>query len=107
MAAPPVVPPVRTRAVDLIGVALEEQAYLHRNKGYELIVRRLYGGQTLEEAIQLHLPQTKSVEFHDGINTCARCGSHKILDQSLQTKSADEAMTHFFHCTQCHHKWKV
>jgi DNA-directed RNA polymerase subunit M/transcription elongation factor TFIIS len=78
----------------------EEEAFKHKH--YHLIVRRLVAGWGMEDAIRgqkTHLVQ-------DGVNQC-ECGSRKVLDRSMQTRSADEAMTHFFYCTICKNSWKT
>tara|TARA_B110000977_G_scaffold144511_2_gene183486 strand:- start:37521 stop:37859 length:339 start_codon:yes stop_codon:yes gene_type:complete len=98
---------LRTGARALIGSALETRVYYHVQKmphiGYALLVRRLSAGYPWEVVTE----KTTKMVFHDGIHTCPQCGSRKVLDRSLQTRSADEGMTHFFHCTACHHKWKT
>merc|ERR1719272_1357744 len=69
-----------------------------------MIIRRLCRGWTFAQATG----QTETTtEIHDGVNQCPKCGSFKVLDNSMQTRSCDEAMTHFFHCTICKNNWKV
>jgi DNA-directed RNA polymerase subunit M/transcription elongation factor TFIIS len=79
---------------------LEETAFKHPY--YELTIRRLLAGWTIEDALK----GEKSYEVHDGVNRC-ECGSYKVLDRSMQTRSADEGMTHFFYCTICKKSWKT
>jgi len=69
---------------------------------YELGVRRLLAGWTVEDVVQ----GEKTYKVRDGINRC-ECGSYKVLDRSMQTRSADEGMTHFFYCTVCKKSWKT
>ena len=61
---------------------------------YELSIRRLLAGWNIEDVRKYE----KTYEVHDGVNRC-ECGSYKVLDRSMQTRSADEGMTHFFYCT--------
>lgn len=44
------------------------------------------------------LPTTKAV--------CPECGNTKAFWWLLQTRSADEAPTRFFKCTECKHTWR-
>ena len=38
---------------------------------------------------------------------CTKCGSNEILQQLLQTRSADEGSTIYCHCTKCSKRWKM
>ena len=38
---------------------------------------------------------------------CRKCGSRKCSYYEMQTRSADEPMTQFFTCIDCHNKWKM
>tara|TARA_B100000795_G_scaffold166692_1_gene125432 strand:+ start:340 stop:645 length:306 start_codon:yes stop_codon:yes gene_type:complete len=99
----------RATAVQLIGRDLEQKAWEHarQNQGYHLLVRRIYSGMNWQTAIVTTTVEEPVLEVHDGVNRCGKCGSYKVLDQSMQTRSADEAMTHFFHCTICKNNWKT
>ncbi len=44
------------------------------------------------------LPTTKA--------SCPECGNTKAFWWLLQTRSADEAPTRFFKCTECKHTWR-
>ena len=44
------------------------------------------------------LPTTKA--------SCPKCGNTKASWWLLQTRSADEAPTRFFKCTECKHTWR-
>jgi DNA-directed RNA polymerase subunit M/transcription elongation factor TFIIS len=79
---------------------LEEQIWALSE--YELGIRRLLAGWTVEDIVQ----GEKTYKVRDGINRC-ECGSYKVLDRSMQTRSADEGMTHFFYCTVCKKSWKT
>ena len=39
------------------------------------------------------------------VHKCRRCGSGKTDYYQLQLRSADEAMTSFFRCEACEHRW--
>lgn len=94
---------LKLRGVD---TSLEPLAFAKDN--YELTIRRLCAGFSLEDAFKLHSETVeKKMIIHDGVNKCGKCGSRKVLDTSMQTRSADEAMTHFFKCTICKNSWKT
>ena len=38
--------------------------------------------------------------------TCFKCGSNKIFSIAKQVRSADEVMTIFNECRDCHNKWR-
>ena len=38
---------------------------------------------------------------------CGKCGQKKVSFTQAQTRSADEPMTTFCYCTNCHKRWKV
>ena len=38
--------------------------------------------------------------------TCPECGNDKAYYELKQTRSADEAPTRFFTCTECKHTWR-
>jgi len=38
--------------------------------------------------------------------TCPKCGNKEAYFWSAQTRSGDEAETHFFKCTKCKHSWR-
>ena len=42
----------------------------------------------------------------DTVLTCQKCGSHKIKNQSVQTRRADEGATLFCFCLDCENQWK-
>lgn len=37
---------------------------------------------------------------------CPKCGNNLAFWWMLQTRSADEATTQFYRCTQCNHTWR-
>ena len=49
---------------------------------------------------------TRPTSITDGIYKCYKCSCKKIVSYSLQLRSGDEPMTHFFICTQCACKWR-
>jgi len=84
----------RKIATDLLtirGINPELEKQVWGKPFYELSVRRLLAGWSIEDVLN----GEKSYEISDGINKC-ECGSRKVLDRSMQTRSADEGMTHFF-----------
>jgi DNA-directed RNA polymerase subunit M/transcription elongation factor TFIIS len=66
---------------------------------YEDTIRKLLRGIALQEALG-------TVEVPDSVTQC-RCGSFKVLETSMQTRSADEGTTSFYFCTLCQRHWKV
>lgn len=51
-------------------------------------------------------PELEEVEDGVGLLQCFRCKSTRVESYQRQTRSADEAMTVFCMCLECHHKWK-
>lgn len=49
--------------------------------------------------------EVKQVSMTDAIK-CGKCKNNKISYYELQTRSGDEAMSQFFTCITCGHKWK-
>jgi len=49
--------------------------------------------------------EIKQVAMTDSIK-CGKCKNNKISYYELQTRSGDEAMTCYFNCISCGHKWK-
>lgn len=49
--------------------------------------------------------EIKQVSMTDSIK-CGKCRNNKISYYELQTRSGDEAMTCYFNCLVCGHKWK-
>jgi len=37
---------------------------------------------------------------------CGKCKNNKVTYYELQTRSGDEAITQYFNCICCGHKWK-
>jgi DNA-directed RNA polymerase subunit M/transcription elongation factor TFIIS len=66
---------------------------------YELTIRKLLRGVSLQEALGI-------IEVPDSVTRC-KCGSYKVLERSMQTRSADESATSFYYCTTCKSHWKV
>ena len=66
---------------------------------YEDTIRKLLRGIPLQKALGI-------VEVPDSVTKC-RCGSYKVLERSMQTRSADEGTTSFYYCTACQRHWKV
>lgn len=66
---------------------------------YEDTIRKLLRGVPLQKALGI-------VEVPDSVTKC-RCGSYKVLERGMQTRSADEGETSFYYCTSCQRHWKV
>ena len=49
--------------------------------------------------------EIKQVSMTDAIK-CGKCKNNKISYYELQTRSGDEAITQYFNCICCGHKWK-
>lgn len=47
-----------------------------------------------------------SEDVHDGVFQCKKCKSWKTVYYQMQTRSADEPMTTFVTCANCHTNWK-
>jgi len=45
-------------------------------------------------------------DVHDGVFQCKKCKSWKTVYYQMQTRSADEPMTTFVTCANCHSNWK-
>ena len=80
-------------------IPLEYEAFVHEaDVPYEYSIRRLLQGESLQKVLG-------KVEVADSVVKC-RCGSRKVLERSVQTRSADEGATSFYHCTACNRNWK-
>jgi DNA-directed RNA polymerase subunit M/transcription elongation factor TFIIS len=51
--------------------------------------------------------ESVDLEVVDGIFSCTRCKSKKIITTSKQTRSGDESTTVFAMCSVCKNKWIV
>ena len=96
---------IRKSDVDL----LEQQAWDHSCTKYPIVIRRLYSGMSIFEAIAELEPITKMQEEEimvDGTITCPKCKGKKIHRIEKQTRSADESATVFCYCSECGKRWK-
>ena len=50
--------------------------------------------------------ENEEEDHSEGLLQCFRCKSTRVESYQRQTRSADEAMTMFCMCLECHHKWK-
>lgn len=93
----------RQHAVELLsanGVPSSYEAVVfHANVAYEQTIRKLLRGVPLNDALGI-------VEVADSVTPCHRCGSLKVMENSVQTRSADEGATSFYFCTKCNNSWK-
>lgn len=76
-----------------------ETIVFHSNMHYEDTIRKLLRGVPLNDALGI-------VQIADSVTPCRRCGSLKVMENSVQTRSADEGATSFFFCTKCKNSWK-
>jgi len=76
-----------------------ENIIYNANVEYENTIRKILRGIPLQAALGIQ-------EVPDSVTQC-RCGSFKVLEQSMQTRSADEGTTSFYYCTACQRHWKV
>lgn len=76
-----------------------EEVVWNADVPYEDTIRKLLRGIALQKALGI-------VEVPDSVTQC-RCGSYKVLEKGMQTRSADEAETSFYFCTTCQRRWKV
>ena len=51
-------------------------------------------------------PEKPPKALENSLYTCFKCGSNKIFSIAKQVRSADEAMTVFNECHDCHNKWR-
>lgn len=65
-----------------------------------------YSRMLIEEDLE-NDRKTRPTKIVDGIYKCKKCACRKIATYSVQTRGGDEAMTHFFTCTQCGKKWNT
>lgn len=77
-----------------------EDIVFHSNVPYEDTVRKLLRGVSLNDSLGI-------IEVADSVTPCRGCGSFKVTENSVQTRSADECATSFFFCTKCKKSWKV
>ena len=76
-----------------------ERIVFHANVPYEDTIRKLLRGVALNDALGI-------VEVADSVTPCRKCGSLKVTENSVQTRSADEGATSFYFCTKCKNSWK-
>lgn len=77
-----------------------EAIVFHSNVPYEDTIRKILRGVKLNDALGI-------VEVADSVTPCRKCGSLKVTENSVQTRSADEGATSFYFCTKCKNSWKV
>jgi len=76
-----------------------EEIVFHANVPYEDTIRKILRGVALNDALGI-------VKIEDSVTPCRKCGSFKVTENSVQTRSADECATSFFFCTKCKNSWK-
>lgn len=89
--------------------SIEQEVWDLGKDKYPLIIRRVIGGMTVEEALIELEPMEKEEEEQivaEGELQCPKCKSKRIHRQELQTRSADESATCFCCCADCGKRWK-
>lgn len=76
-----------------------EAVVFHASVVYEQTIRKLLRGVPLNDALGI-------VDVADSVTPCRRCRSLKVMENSVQTRSADEGATSFYFCTKCKNSWK-
>jgi DNA-directed RNA polymerase subunit M/transcription elongation factor TFIIS len=84
-----------------------EQRVKESGVPYHNTMRRLFAGETLESALKVPQIDEKTTEVSEGVTQCGKCKSWKVLEMSMQTRSADEGATSFYACSECKYRWKV
>lgn len=84
-----------------------EQRVRQADVPYHNTMRRLFAGETLASALQVPQVEEKTMEVSEGVTQCGKCKSFKVLEMSMQTRSADEGATSFYACSECKYRWKV
>ena len=65
-------------------------------KNYAYVVRKVYKGSTLKQALHIEGPETEEIfDVAEGDQVCPKCKSRKIIRKEMQTRSADESATVF------------
>ena len=91
---------IATQLLSVNGISIEYEPIVYSTDvPYEDTIRKLLRGIPLQKALGI-------VEVPDSVTQC-RCGSYKVLERSMQTRSADEGTTSFYYCTACQRHWKV
>ena len=84
-----------------------EQRVRNANVPYHNTMRRLFKGESLESALQVPIVKEDKLEVAEGVRQCGKCKSYKVLEMSMQTRSADEGATSFYSCSECKFRWKL
>ena len=69
-----------------------------------LALRRIKNGVPYERAITVW--ELKAPTVSEGVVCCKKCGSKRVFERSMQTRSADEGMTIFYTCSVCSYNWR-
>lgn len=91
---------IAVQLMNLRNIPIEyEQIVYTASVPYELTIRKVLRGVPLQKALGI-------IQVPDSVTRC-KCGSFKVLEKSMQTRSADESATSFYYCTACKSHWKV
>lgn len=96
--------------IDYIGMILDTEIPLkdilsdlkEGKVGYELCAYK----DLKEKKDMEYIRETEPSEVVEGLHKCYKCKNKKVSTYSVQLRSADEPMTHFFTCIVCGNKWK-
>ena len=84
-----------------------EQRVREADVPYHNTMRRLFRGESLEDALKDPEVKEDTLEVAEGVTQCGKCKSFKVLEMSIQTRSADEGATSFYSCSECKYRWKM
>ena len=90
---------------DLLTMTLQEYVDTRLNSGLIGWKHPMFANFAREQEAQddyVKIPPT----VVEGIVSCIRCKSKKVLSTSTQTRASDEPMTLVAECTDCGLKWK-
>ena len=98
----------RIAAIKLLGKDVEDDIFKQTDyKNYAYIVRKVYKGSTLKQALHIEGPETEEIfDVAEGDLVCPKCKSRKIIRKEMQTRSADESATVFCECFDCKKRFK-
>ena len=68
---------------------------------------KLASSEKLEERKEVQVISKKDTETLPIVGEkCRKCGNERAFFWTVQTRSGDEAETHFFKCTKCETTWR-
>lgn len=70
---------------------------IHPEKWVDIINEEMMKYKTAYEVTQVAMTE---------LEKCGKCKKNKVSYFEMQTRSADEPMTHFYTCLSCGHRWR-